>query len=192
MAQESIDYSAMLADARAKRAALDAFITSLENAQALGALGQAGSVASGGVSGGPAVELPMGALRGKSVTNAIKLYLSACRKNQTTREIAAGLKDGGVHSTSDHFETIVNNSLRSLKKAGVVLQFKDGWGLAELYPAAIRARILQQGNEPKKASKKKPKKPRRKRDSEASAKKRSSTDEGNESGPKLQEMPKAS
>jgi hypothetical protein len=192
MAQESIDYSVMLADARAKRAALDAFISSLENAQALGALGQTGTVASGSVSSGPAVELPMGALRGKSVTNAIKLYLSTCRKNQATRDIAAGLKEGGVHSTSDHFETIVNNALRGLKKAGVVLQFKDGWGLAELYPAAIRARILQQGNEPKKASKKKAKKSRRKRGPEANANKRSSADQGSETGPKIQEMPKAS
>jgi hypothetical protein len=157
MAQETFDYTAMLADARAKRAALDAFITSLENAQALGALGPAGVGAS--VSSGPAIELPMGALRGKSVPNAIKLYLSACRKNQTTREIAIGLKEGGVHSTSEHFETIVNNALRGMKKAGIVLQFKDGWGLAELYPAAIRARInQQQENHTKKRRKKKDRK----------------------------------
>lgn len=156
MSQETIDYSAMLADARAKRAALDAFITSLENAQALGALGQAGTVtaSSFGGSNGTSIELPMGALRGKSVPNAIKLYLSASRKNQTTRDIAAGLKEGGVHSTSDHFETIVNNALRGMKKAGIVLQFKDGWGLAELYPAAIRARIAQQEKVSKKPAKK--------------------------------------
>lgn len=163
MAQETIDYAAMLADARAKRAALDAFITSLENAQALGALGQSGTAPSGfAVSSGPAVELPMGALRGKSVSNAIKLYLSACRKNQKAGEIAAGLKEGGVHSTSEHFETIVNNALRNLKKAGVVLQFKDGWGLAELYPAAIRNRLAQQEKGSKPAKKAKASKRKRK------------------------------
>src|SRR5258708_1295177 len=48
MSQETFDYSAMLADARAKRAALDTFITSLENAQAMGALGQTGSTTAGG------------------------------------------------------------------------------------------------------------------------------------------------
>lgn len=160
MAQETFDYSAMLADARAKRAALDAFITSLENAQALGALGQAGTVSatSGGFgqSSGPAVELPLGALMGKSVTNAIKLYLSACKKKQTAREIATALKEGGVESTSANFEIIVYNSLRLLKRAGAVLQFKDGWGLAELYPEAIRARINQQdnGSKPQTKSKK--------------------------------------
>jgi hypothetical protein len=155
MAQETFDYSAMLADARAKRAALDAFITSLENAQAAGALGQPGTapVNTGGFSGGPAVELPLGALMNKSVSSAIKIYLGACKKKQTVREIATALKDGGVESTSNNFEIIVYNTLRKLKKADLVLQFRDGWGLAELYPEGIRNRLAQQDNGPKRTAK---------------------------------------
>ena len=188
MAQETIDYSVMLADARAKRAALDAFITSLENV--LGALGQAGAATTGGlVSSGLAVELPMGALRGKSVSNAIKLYLAACRKNQTSREIAAGLKEGGVHSTSEHFEIIVNNTLRSLKKAGVVLQFKDGWGLAELYPAAIRNRLTQQES-PTKKGRNKRRKAKKVKQTQVRAKE-SQAPQSAEPDRKLQEMRKA-
>lgn len=192
MAQETFDYSAMLADARAKRAALDAFITSLENAQALGALGQAvpgGSTASGfSASGGPAVELPLGALMGKSVSSAIKLYLSACKKKQTTPEISAALKDGGVESTSKNFTIIVNNTLRSLKKAGIVLQFKDGWALAELYPEAIRNRIAQQENGSKKSTTKK------KKVAKKVPKAKTATPVAPASKPdvKIQEMPKAS
>lgn len=191
MAQETFDYSAMLADARAKRAALDAFITSLENAQALGALGQAvpgGSASTGGFtpSGGPAVELPMGALMGKSVSNAIKLYLAACKKKQTVREITDALKEGGVESTSKNFEIIVRNTLRILKAANTVLQFKDGWALAELYPEAIRARISQQQDGPKAPGKK------RKKRKKAKAKKESPAIRSSKPEVKLQEMPKAS
>ena len=152
MAQETFDYSAMLADAKAKRTALDAFIASLENAQALGALGQPG-IGSAPLSRA-SVELPVGALRNKSVTNAIKLYLAACVKKQTAREISEGLKEGGVVSTSKNFDIIVYNALRLLKKAGTVLQFKDGWGLAEHVPEAIRSRMAQQENESKKPAKK--------------------------------------
>lgn len=140
MAQETFDYPAMLVDARAKRAALDAFIVSLENLLAVGPLGQAGaaSVTAGALgSVHAAVELPVGALRNKSVSNAIKLYLAACVKKQTVREISEGLKNGGVVSTSKNFEVIVYNTLRILKKAGVVLQYTDGWGLAEHVPEAI-------------------------------------------------------
>jgi hypothetical protein len=191
MAQETFDYSAMLADAKAKRAALDAIIASLEAGLAAGALGQPGGVnATATVSGvnmtlaarGPAVELPVGALRGLSVSNAIKLYLGACKKKQTTPEIAGALTDGGVESTSKNFSIIVNNTLRTLQKGGFVLKFKDGWALAEHYPEALRSRLGQQENGPGKKSTKKTK--RRKRA------KRSAPESKQE--PKVQEMPKAS
>jgi hypothetical protein len=183
MAQETFDYSAMLADAKAKRAALDAFIASLENAQALGALGQpgTGNLTPGGFpSSRTPVELPVGALRNKSVSNAIKLYLAACVKKQTAREISEGLKEGGVVSTSKNFDIIVYNTLRLLKKAGVVLQFKDGWGLAEHVPEAIRSRMAQQENESKKPAKKVKRKTRK----QPTAKTKQEA--------KVQEMPKAS
>lgn len=129
MAQETFDYSMMLADAKAKRAALDAFITSLENAQALGALGQSGIGSMTAGSGVPMsrtpVELPVGAFRNKSVSSAIKLYLAACVKKQTVREISDGLKNGGIVSTSKNFEVIVYNTLRILKKSGIALQYAD-------------------------------------------------------------------
>ncbi|HYL35073.1 MAG TPA: hypothetical protein VEV17_04075 [Bryobacteraceae bacterium] len=196
MAQETFDYSAMLADARAKRDALDAFIASLETAQALGALGQpsAGGVVPGGYAApGKAIELPVGALRNKSVSNAIRLYLEACRKNQTTREITEGLQEGGVVSTSKNFGIIVYNTLRLLKKAGVVLLFKDGWGLAEHVPEAIRTRLAQQEGVSKKVARKgrgpnrKPKSSQAKRKKEAA-----NTPPASRPDVKFQEMPKAS
>jgi hypothetical protein len=190
MAQEHFDYSAMLADARAKRAALDAFITSLENAQALGALGQTGT---GSVTGGGGasmsrtpVELPVGALRNKSVSSAIRLYLAACVKKQTVREISDGLKNGGVVSTSKNFDVIVYNTLRILKNAGVALQYADGWGLAEHVPEAIRSRMAQQESASKKSAKKAKRKTRKQPVAKAKPAPASQADI------KVQEMPKAS
>lgn len=152
---QDIDYAAILADARAKRAALDNLIASLENAQALGALGQPieGVTATG--TGVTMTELPIGAFIGKSISAAIKLYLSVCRKRPALREIADALKEGGIVSTSDKFERIVLNKLKGLQAAGEVLRFKDGWGLAAQYPEQIRTRLMKEQSAPtKKPSKK--------------------------------------
>ncbi len=152
MAQETFDYAALLADLRAKKAAIEEIISSVEKGQTLGALGQPGTgtiPTSVSTSSGPAFELPRGALMGLSVTEAIKLYLDSCKKKQTHREIANALKEHGVESTSKHFDVIVYNSLRSMKKAGTVLQFNDGWGLASLYPEGIRARMAKQKSKTK-------------------------------------------
>ena len=81
---------------------------------------------------------------GKSIPAATKLYLSAVKKKQTTKEITNALRDGGVESTSKNFDNIVTTALHRLRMSGVLLRFKDGgWGLAELYPANIRASIGQ-------------------------------------------------
>jgi hypothetical protein len=197
MAQETFDYPAMLADAKAKRAALDAFIASLEAGLATGVLGQPGSVINAtatitgagatALAGSPSVELPVGALRGMSVANAIKLYLAACSKKQTTPEIADALREGGVESLSKNFTIIVNNTLRKFQKTGVVLKFKDGWALAEHYPESLRNRLAQQENGSKKkgtakAKKRKPGRPPKTTSAGPSAKQE----------PQIQEMPKAS
>jgi hypothetical protein len=79
--------------------------------------------------------------------------------------------------------------MRILKKAGVVLQFKDGWALAELYPEAIRARISQQqGNGQKAVSTGK----RRKKRKQAKAKKEAPSAQSVKPEIKVQEMAMAS
>ena len=101
------------------------------------------------------VDLPVGAFRNKSVPDAIKLYLKVGRRKQTGKEIAAGLKEHGLHSTSNDFENIVQTSLYRLKKVGVVLRFKEGWDLAESYPEHLRAKILEKTRSSPKATPKK-------------------------------------
>jgi hypothetical protein len=140
-----------LAVLEARYAALGRLIESYRDALSLGALGQPGDVdlSDTPVSGQPAgvaYDLPTGALLGKSIPGAAKLYLSAVRKKQTTREITTALRDGGVESTAANFENTVTSALHRLKAAGEVLKFKDGWALAELYPENLRNRIAKEQN----------------------------------------------
>ncbi len=152
MASEKFDFAEFLAVLEAKRAALDALIGSYRAALSIGALG--GDVdmtavgASSGLSqktGGP-VDLPQGALLGKSLPAAIQLYLEAARRKQTTKEVVAALKEGGVESTSQNFDNTVATALHRLKTAGVVLKFNDGWALAEFYPENLRNRLAAQND----------------------------------------------
>ena len=146
MVTEKLDYVTFINDIKAKVAALQALLVSVESAAALGALGQAidggdlslSQAAASGDSGIP-IDLPEGAFNGKSVPASVELYLSAAKKKKTNKEIAAALREGGVESNASNFENVVTGALFGLKKAGKVLRFKDGWGLAEWYPAHIRA-----------------------------------------------------
>lgn len=156
---KAIDYAVMLADLYAKRAGIDAAIAGL-------------IAASGGVHVAPAdapipiigtvdrqpTELPRGAFLGKNLPAAIKLYLSAAMKTQTIKEIATALRDGGVKSTSDNFESVVTGCLNRMKASGEILRFKDGWGLPEFYPEHLRRSLSQGGAAKAKAASKKTKK----------------------------------
>jgi hypothetical protein len=140
-----IDWASILAELEAKKAALEQSIAGIRASMTLGVLGGAvGDVPApaissslGSASSAP-VELPAGAFLGKSLPASVKLYLSAARSKRTIKEIAQGLREGGIESTSPNFEGVVTGSLNRLKAAGEVLRFKDGWGLAEWYPPGFR------------------------------------------------------
>lgn len=148
MAAEKPVNNGFLAAIEAKIAALKALAESYRAAVSVGAWGQGGEIdlsslrssSLGGGSDAP-IELPQGALLGKSLPAAIKLYLSAVRKKQTTREITVAMREGGVESTAASFENNVTSALHRLRATGEVLKFSDGWGLAELYPENLRSRI---------------------------------------------------
>jgi hypothetical protein len=161
MAQKEFDFNEFIANLEAKKKALETLIVSAKAAHELGALGP---LRFPRVSGDTApvaeplpttepIELPRGALLGKSLPDAIRLYLSAVKKKQSNKEIVTALKDAGVESTSANFEGVVAGALKRLKDSQVLLRFEDGWGLAELYPESLRARLLQNG---KSVSKRKP------------------------------------
>jgi hypothetical protein len=160
LAQKEFDFNEFISYLEAKKKALEALITSAKAAHELGALGPqrfprlSGESAPVGELAPVAdpIELPRGALLNKSLPDAIRLYLSAVKKKQNNKEIVAALKDAGVESTSANFEGVVAGALKRLKDSHVLLRFDDGWGLAELYPESLRARLLQND---KPASKKK-------------------------------------
>jgi hypothetical protein len=102
---------------------------------------------------GKAVDLPVGIFRGKTIPEAIEIFLEARRRKQTNKEIAQGLKDGGIASTSANFEATLATALSRMRDDGKVLRFPDGWDLASSYPESLRTR-LEKDSKPKAKGKK--------------------------------------
>lgn len=145
------DYAArFLAVMEAQYAALGTAIASVRavlNMNALGGSGLGGesaTVPSGGVAPaiGSAIPLPRGAFLGKSIADAIRIYLNAVKARKGNREIAIALKEGGAVSTGN-FDNRINGALFQLKNRGEVLRFDDGWGLAEWYPESFKTRVAE-------------------------------------------------
>src|SRR5687767_575917 len=90
---------------------------------------------------GKAIDLPVGIFRGKTIPEAIEIFLAARRRKQTNKEIAQGLKDGGIHSTSNNFEATLATALGRMRDDGKLLRFPDGWDLASSYPESLRSRL---------------------------------------------------
>jgi len=160
MADEKMDFTAEFTNqVKAQISALQAVLASVEQASAVGALRPIEGLdlpshaLAGGRSDGFGVptDLPQGAFIGKSVPACIELYLSAVKKKKTNKEIVDALREGGVESNSK-LDNTVNGALFKLKNDGIVLRFKDGWGLSSWYPAHIRA--VTPTTSPKKTKKK--------------------------------------
>jgi hypothetical protein len=152
----------------AKIAALQQLRESVVAAISVGAFGQAGDVdltpppAAGGGSplgaaqsrGSGPIELPTGVFRGKGLADAVRLYLSIAKRKQTLKEIKAALMEGGLATTSEYFDQTLSSTVYRMRKNGEVIQFKDGWDLAESYPESFRQRMAQSTEAPKRAKKK--------------------------------------
>lgn len=173
MASDKSEFEGLLAVIDAKIAALQRVKESILAAASLGALGATGGdldpvtlTATGTVGAAPEqagasrppVDLPTGVFRGKGLADAIRLYLSIAKRKQTNKEIASALQDGGLATTApESFDNTLSATLYRLKNAGELLKFKDGWDLAESYPASFRQR-LEEAKESSPKRKKKPKK----------------------------------
>jgi hypothetical protein len=161
---EPIDYTAIISDLEAKRAALDATIGAFRTAQALGALGQPGDAsavtASTLVPPVSGAEIPAGAFLGKSIPEAAKLYLAIVKRKQTSREIAEALKKYGIETTSKKFNGLVHSILDRARKSGtgIVKLDRSYWGLAEWYPAGLRSSVAVAENPSRKRRRGRPKK----------------------------------
>lgn len=163
MSTQPLDYATILADLEAKRAALDATIASLR--AAMGAanvsdvrglptdLGGATQTVGVSITGN---DIPDGAFFGKSLPEATRLLLEISKKKLTTREIAEGLRKGGVETTSSDFPGIVHAVLKRARKApnSSIVRVGSHWGLKEWWPKGIVS-----SGAPAKPQKKRKKKP---------------------------------
>lgn len=163
MASEKPETDGFLAVLDRKIAALTALRDTYRQAMAAGALGQPGEIdfsSTIGVGSGRSsdlpIDLPKGALLGKSLPAAVKLWLTSARRKASVRDIAVALRDGGVESTSPNFENVVSGALHRLKANNEVLRFKDGWAAAEFYPSTLRTTVAKaKGTSASKAKRKK-------------------------------------
>ena len=105
------------------------------------------------------VDLPTGVFRGQGLSDAVRLYLSMAKRKQSNRDIKAALMAGGLATTSDFFDQTLSSTLHRMRKTGELLQFPDGWDLAESYPESFRQRMSEAKEQPKKKAKKKVAKP---------------------------------
>jgi hypothetical protein len=162
MSGDSIDYTQIINDLEAKKAAIDSTLVSLRAAMALGAVvGQPGDSSSPSLntimpsaSGG---EVPVGAFLGKSIPEAAKLCLQIVKKKLTSKEIAEALKKGGIESTAKSFPMLVHSILDRASKSGsgIVKLDRSYWGLIEWYPSAMRAAGASEKRSEKKSAKRK-------------------------------------
>ena len=155
MASDKTESDGFLAMIDAKIAALQALADSYRAAMLVGAIGQSsdgdggtfvppsGPTVSRSVANAGPVELPTGAFRGTGIAAAVRMYLDAARRKQTFKQISEALREGGIVSTSSDFEKTLNTTLHRLKGAGELIQFPDGWDLANSYPESFKQRLAK-------------------------------------------------
>src|SRR5690242_10960313 len=118
--EPSIDYSAVLADLKAKRDKLDAAIAGIETM--LG-VRDANASAQGSSTSNGADALGPGAFLGMSIPDAAAKFLRATRQNQKNEDIVNALKKGGIVFTGDNPLNVVNSVLaRNWDKGGEIVR----------------------------------------------------------------------
>lgn len=127
-----IDYSAVLADLKARRDKLDAAIEAIGQIIGSGALAESGAL-SASPSPGAITE---DAFFGMSILDAATKYLAIVKKPQTAAEIAEALERGGFTHSSKSFDSSVYTMLkREHDRDGEITKIgRSKWALASWYP----------------------------------------------------------
>ena len=132
-----IDYTAVLADLKAKRDRLDAAIAGIESMLGLKAtLTSSSTVTANLTAGAPSADLGPGAFLGMKIVDATVKLLTARRQAMRTDDIVTELKRGGIAFSTDSPVNTVGSVLhREYKGGGEVVSVGRGvWGLAEWHP----------------------------------------------------------
>lgn len=146
---EGIDYEAVLADLRSRRAQLDAAIAAIEAIAGVGAQ-DAGTGAVEQAAAGRPSDLRSDSFFGMGIADAAKKYLSMMKRPQSLAEISKALVSGGFTHASTNFSATLHTALSRRAKIGEFVKVKRGqWGLSEWYPGISKKRIeTQQASEP--------------------------------------------
>jgi hypothetical protein len=132
---EAIDYRAVLADMRTRRAALDRAIAGLE-----AVLGESSSSGELGAPNGVGQEIQADTFVGRNISEATAHYLRMVgRPARSTEAVTEALNRGGLVVTQPSVGTVL---LRSHNRGeGEIVRVGRGiWGLAEWYPGRPRVR----------------------------------------------------
>lgn len=128
MSDQSINYEAVLADLKARRAQLDSAIAAIE-----GISGQIGNGPSGGGGGGYVGGAPAhDAFIGMSIPEAAKKHLTAVRKKLSTQDLMSAMEAGGLPPSK--YNTVYAILRRREKQVGDIINMKGDWALQEWYP----------------------------------------------------------
>jgi hypothetical protein len=130
MAQEPVNYEAVLADLRVKRASLDAAIAAIEQLQTVGGMSSEATALPKTID--PS-SIPDDAFFGLSVVDAAKKYLTIVKRKQSVKEIADALDRGGLPHSSSNFVATVATMLRRANDSDLVKVGRGDWGLAGWY-----------------------------------------------------------
>lgn len=77
------------------------------------------------------VIVPKRAFKGMGTIDAIEKYLRIAKTGRTARQIADGLREGGLETTSQHLTSNVRTSLKRIGKSRGFVQRGNSWWLAE-------------------------------------------------------------
>jgi hypothetical protein len=127
---EVVDYQAVLADLKAKRAGLDQAIAAIEQI-----IGVSTSTTPATVELGPGVTIKPGMFHGMSLTEAAVAYLRVTKQKRSIRDIADALEQGGFYHTSKDFTNTVRAVLarNAAQEGGEIVKDGTFWALAEWY-----------------------------------------------------------
>ena len=135
------DYTAVLADLKARRDKLDAAIRAIEE------IVQGGDVAAAPTGGNG--EIASDAFFQMTVLDAAKKSLGMAKRPRGATAIAEALEQGGLtHRSKSLASTVYTTLKREDDRGGDVMKVGKEWGLAEWYPARPRKKVGEAATEP--------------------------------------------
>ena len=126
-----VDYATVLEDLEARKATLQAAIDSIKALMGQGALEAiTANKSSSGETRNPD-DVGPGAFHGMSIAQAAKKYLGIVRTKQSTGDIAAAIRKGGIETVAKNF---YSNLYSILQRDRDFLKLGTMWALSEWHP----------------------------------------------------------